>query len=68
MGVFALLVAPVTFGPMPRRLKLWIWAAAALGVATVLFWPLALVAVPVLIYVIAGMTRWMWLTRSSKRK
>jgi hypothetical protein len=68
MGVFALLVQPVTFGPMPRRLKLWIWAAVALCVATIAFWPLALVEVPVLIYVIAGMTRWMWLTRSSKRK
>ena len=59
---------PVTFGPMPRRLKLWIWAAVVLGVVTVFVWPLALVEIPVLIYVLAGLTRWMWLTRSTRRK
>lgn len=62
------MVTPVTFGPMPRRLKIWTWVAVALCVATIAFWPLALIGLPVLIYVIAGMTRWMWLTRSSKRK
>ena len=58
----------MTFGPMPRRLKLWIWAAVVLGVVTVFVWPLALVEIPVLIYVLAGLTRWMWLTRSTRRK